>query len=459
MSTPKRCFVVMGFGIKTDLATGRKLNLDKSYQALIKPVVEAKGMTCIRADEIKHSGPIDLQMFQQLFSADLVIADLSTSNLNAFYELGIRHALKPHTTIIISEAQMAYPFNIQNLTIKNYTHLGDSIDYFEVLRFQQLLGETIDQVVNQANTDSPVYTLLNGLVPPSLQEQARMVAEEIDAAITAGSDVEETANDSSNSSLATLTREGELALKQKDFDAAKSFFDTALRLSDKEIDLNENSHNTYLIQRLALATYKAARPDYISALKAALNLLSKIDLGRTNDPETVAMAGSIEKHLYEEGQGDAHLENAILYYQRGYYLLHNRHNGINLAYLLHCRSLSSTLDPSREEQIADLVWANRFRRDVLMLCDRDAANNLKRETMASGADTVSKEQDELLNEQKFWILVNKAEAHYGLGEMPEYEAAAVAASKVVHEDWMMESFTRQLQKLGKLLEKPNLHPQ
>ena len=169
----------MGFGIKTDLATGRKLNLDKSYQALIKPVVEAKGMTCIRADEIKHSGPIDLQMFQQLFSADLVIADLSTSNLNAFYELGIRHALKPHTTIIISEAQMAYPFNIQNLTIKNYTHLGDSIDYFEVLRFQQLLGETIDQVVNQANTDSPVYTLLNGLVPPSLQEQARMVAEAV----------------------------------------------------------------------------------------------------------------------------------------------------------------------------------------------------------------------------------------------------------------------------------------
>ena len=34
-----KCFVVMGFGIKIDLATGRKLNLDKSYNALIKPVV------------------------------------------------------------------------------------------------------------------------------------------------------------------------------------------------------------------------------------------------------------------------------------------------------------------------------------------------------------------------------------------------------------------------------------
>jgi hypothetical protein len=85
----KRCFVVMGFGIKTDLATGRKLNLDKSYLALIKPVVESKGITCLRADEIRNSGTIDVPMYQQLLTADLVVADLSTANVNAFYELGI----------------------------------------------------------------------------------------------------------------------------------------------------------------------------------------------------------------------------------------------------------------------------------------------------------------------------------------------------------------------------------
>ena len=58
----KRCFVVMGFGIKTDYATGRKLDLDKSYRLLIKPVVEEKGITCVRADEIRHSGAIDVPM-------------------------------------------------------------------------------------------------------------------------------------------------------------------------------------------------------------------------------------------------------------------------------------------------------------------------------------------------------------------------------------------------------------
>ncbi len=131
----KRCFVVMGFGIKTDLATGRELNLDKSYKLLIKPVVEGKGLVCIRADEILHSGNIDMSMYQELLKADVVIADLSTANLNAIYELGIRHALRPQSTIVISEDKLAYPFDINHIKIKKYKLLSDGIDYDEVESF------------------------------------------------------------------------------------------------------------------------------------------------------------------------------------------------------------------------------------------------------------------------------------------------------------------------------------
>jgi hypothetical protein len=79
----------MGFGEKVDFQSGRKLNLDAAYRNMIKPAVEEAGLECYRADEIVHSGIIDVPMYQQILTADVVIADLSTSNSNAFYELGV----------------------------------------------------------------------------------------------------------------------------------------------------------------------------------------------------------------------------------------------------------------------------------------------------------------------------------------------------------------------------------
>ena len=52
------CFVVMGFGKKTDFETGRTLDLDKTYKNIIKPAVTAAGLQCIRADKITHSGQL-----------------------------------------------------------------------------------------------------------------------------------------------------------------------------------------------------------------------------------------------------------------------------------------------------------------------------------------------------------------------------------------------------------------
>ena len=61
----KKCFVVQGFGKKTDYRTGRALDLDASYE-VIKEAVEAAGLECIRADEIKHSGLIDKPMYEEI---------------------------------------------------------------------------------------------------------------------------------------------------------------------------------------------------------------------------------------------------------------------------------------------------------------------------------------------------------------------------------------------------------
>ena len=454
----RRCFVVMGFGTKTDYATGRKLDLNKSYRLLIKPVVEEKGLVCIRADEIRHSGAIDLPMYRELLKADVVIADLSTANVNAFYELGIRHALRPRTTIVISEDKLTYPFDLNHIKITSYTHLGEGIEYEEVERFRKVLGETLQAVLDKedADPDSPVYTYLDQLQPPTLEEQIEKAVENVTRQNEGGVAVKEPRKKSKireNKTLALLIEQGEEAIEKKDYVKAKALFDSALLIGNDPQNPSLNN-DPYLIHRLALVTYKAKKPDEVTALKDSLVLLQQLDLDHTNDPETVTLAGAAEKKLYELGLGDQHLSDAILLFQRGYYLLNNRYNGINLAYTLNCRAASS-LCTTKEEQIADMIYANHTRRRVLYICDNDWNNVLKREERESKEGAANAEllkQRSFDNEQKFWICVNRAESYFGLGEFEKYKKSIEEAKALEHEKWMMESFEDQVARLRKLFQ-------
>ena len=453
MKQKLQCFVVMGFGTKTDFATGRKLDLDYSYNALIKPVVEQKGMSCIRADEIKHSGTIDVPMYQQLLNADVVIADLSTSNANAFYELGVRHALRPHTTIVIAEQQLAYPFDLNHILISKYNHLGLNIDYYEVLRFQKYLGETLEAVIAKVNIDSPVYTFLDNLTPPVLKHDMVTTVIAGPAAMTAGAAEEE------KQTLSLLVRQGEEALAAKDFMLAKKYFALAVQIATYAPDDQSVSSDAYLVQRLSYATYKAAQPDLVTALKEAIDLLLQIDLKHTNDPETVVLGGKIEKRLYYSGQGEIHLQYAILNYQRCYYLLNNRYHGINLSFLLNAR-VASGLYSSQEDKIADMIWANRIRREVLRMCARDQETIVSRKYKEDEEDEFTRRQKELDRKEMSWILVNQAEAHFGLGEMQAYQETLAQLDAHQADQFMLDVFQEQMAKLKPIMQEYGhlLHP-
>ena len=433
----------MGFGIKTDYINGRKLDLNKSYRLLIKPVVEAKGIECVRADEITHSGSIDVQMYQELLQADLVIADLSTLNANALYELGVRHALRPYTTIVISENKLMYPFDLNHVVIHSYQHLGDAIDYEEVERFRAALGNVIQTVVDKNEADSPVYTYLNSLIPPKLQA-------EIEKAVSESEKKE--AEPEVGKALSLIIQEAEDAIESKNFAKARDLFQTAVFLSGS----HTGQKDTYLIHRLAFTTYKAAQPDLVTSLYKSLELLKSIDLDHTNDPETVSSAGAVEKKLYESGEGDDHLENSILYYQRSYYLLNNRYNGINLAMTLVYHA-TSNLVKSDQDRIADLIFAQRTWKRVLYLCERDWAMIEQKEKNdlplinAGGKD--GQELQEYYNTQKYWILVNRAEASFGLGDFGMFEKFKEESKNIPHHTWQLESFTEQMGKLSAELKK------
>ena len=462
-----RCFVVMGFGVKTDLATGRKLDLDKSYRLLIKPSVEAANLECIRADEIRHSGTIDVPMYRELLGADFVIADLSTANPNALYELGIRHALRPRTTIVISENKLPYPFDLNHILIEGYTHLGDAIDYDEVVRFRKVLGEKLNAVINSKDPDSPVYTFLPKLSPPAepppgAPEAAQVAFEAAGRSLKAAAAAEAADRPKSrDQTLSVLIAQGENAIARDDFAAAKALFEAALKSGQTESgEDGAIAHDPYLIQRLALATYKAKQPTHVGALEQAMAVLQPLRPDDSNDPETVGLAGAIEKRLFDEGQGVDHLSRAIGFYGRGYYLRNDWYNAINLAYLLNVRA-DSALDAKDTERIADLVWANRIRREVVALCNRDLAEIAEREErLKNQAETLESELRARDRERKFWCLATLAEAHFGLGVFEEYRKARESAVALGKASWMIESMDKQIGKLKELLNRhgPLLDP-
>lgn len=167
----KLCFVIMGFGKKTDYKSGKTLNLDATYYEIIKPAAEECGIECIRADEVCHSGSIDREMYRKLLLADVVIADISTNNANALYELGVRHALKKGTTIIMSEKSGVLHFDLNHTATLIYEHLGDDIGCSEARKKRSELQKLISTALQESKTDSPIYTFLPDLKTPTFSEK------------------------------------------------------------------------------------------------------------------------------------------------------------------------------------------------------------------------------------------------------------------------------------------------
>jgi hypothetical protein len=109
------CFVLMPFGTKKDPTGGPDINFDSVYEKAIRPAIEDAGMDPIRADEELTGGIIQKPMFERLLLCDFAVADLTTVNPNVFYELGVRHAARPATTLAIFAKNHSLPFDIGHL--------------------------------------------------------------------------------------------------------------------------------------------------------------------------------------------------------------------------------------------------------------------------------------------------------------------------------------------------------
>jgi hypothetical protein len=411
------CFVVMGFGEKTDFQSNpqRVLNLNLTYANIIKPAVEESGHTCIRADEIIHSPMIDKPMYDNLLSADLVIADLSTSNANAIYELGVRHALRPYRTIVMAENNFSFPFDLNHLSILKYEHLGKDIGFSEAMRVRDALKTKITTLMGSPEVDSPVFLFIPSLQAPILPNPAVETAP-IPAPSSGPTD---------QKSFAELL---------VSFRAAKSQVTT---VDDWAVPLDllnrlktMQPHDPYILQQLALATYEFEKPDKKAALIKAQVILSKLAPQISSDVETVSLWGAIHKRLWQVGQNRDDLDTSIDAYQRSFRIKDDYHNGINYAFLLNARASIS----DGNEAMADRVLARRARIRVLAICDK-----LLR--------TVPTNDDN----DGFWIEVARGEALFGIGRRSDAEAFKEIVFAKNPAKWKQETWIRQMADLEKLL--------
>jgi hypothetical protein len=112
----KSCFFISRIG---DAGSQEREFSDKLLKYIIEPVLEKCGFEKpLRADQITQPGVITTQVFTHLLNDDLVIADITGSNPNVFYELAVRHIRKrPFVHMIQTAAKI--PFDIApNRTIE-----------------------------------------------------------------------------------------------------------------------------------------------------------------------------------------------------------------------------------------------------------------------------------------------------------------------------------------------------
>jgi len=336
----RKCFVIMGFGKKTDFSTGRTLDLDKTYKNIIQPAVIKAGYECIRADEIQDSGLIDKSMYLLLMSSELVIADISTYNPNAIYELGIRHAVKPYSTIVIKEKDGKIPFDLDHTRMFSYTHLGDDIGADEALRCQNELTCLINNITISSAVDSPLYEFIKILPPEIPQDEIEKLVKEL-------ADKEK--------HIFAIVEEAQMMMTSSQFKAASKYWEKATKLMPNE---------TYFTQQYALCKYKSKEPSELVALTDALKIIEELEPdSMNNDPETLGITGAIYKNMYLITLDIELLNRAIKYYGKGFKVRSDYYTGENYAL---CLDMKVKIEDDEEEKIYSKIEAKRTRNEIIL---------------------------------------------------------------------------------------------
>ena len=396
----KICFVIMGYGKKTDPNLGKTFDLDKTYQNIIKPAVINAGFECVRGDEVLESGLIDKSMYGLLIYSDLVIADITTFNPNAIYELGIRHAAKPFSTIIMKEKDGNIPFDINHTKTFTYSHMGEDIGVSESERCQAGLTKLILEVDRAKEIDSPLFQHIQSVKPYILPE------EDYNQIIKDLADKEK--------NLFALVERAKVEMNNSRFSEASEYWKKACGKVDND---------TYFIQQLAVCTYKNKNINEKVALTDALSIINKLEPeGRTtNDPETLGITGAIYKRLWMNDKNVTdYLDRAIKYYKKGFTINSDYYTGENYAL---CLDFKSEISEDANEKIYYKIEAKKVREAIIEIIYE-----------------LEKDEDFLIRSDLKWIYATLSNSYLALDQSEKHKEYEQEFFRLTNVEWEIETY-------------------
>jgi hypothetical protein len=308
-------FIVRPFGTKNGI------DFDRVDRELMSPALDHLNISGGTTGEFIQQGNIRTDMFEQLLIADLVVADISIHNANAFYELGLRHAFRDKRTFLIKSEGDEAPFDLKTDRYMPY-HAADPAASLPALI------KALEATLESQNQDSPVFQLLPGLEPA---DPTKFIVVPLDFR----EEVQRTESSKNLDHLQTLSAKvdgfpwttmalrliGKAQFKLKDWPGAKTTWE-AVRKYDK-MDLEANTLLGTVYQRLG---------DLVGSNQALERALQNGGMSSWDRAEIRALMARNAKTLWEAdwkelgevtdiqkaALSSPHLEKSFDLYQKGY---------------------------------------------------------------------------------------------------------------------------------------------
>ncbi len=150
-----------------------KGHFQRVYADIIIPACTKAGFKPIRADDVKESNFIHLDILQKLLDCPMAVCDLSSSNPNVLFELALRQAFDKPVTLI-QELGTKQIFDIAPL---RYTEYRKERVYHEVIEDQGKISTAIRDTAEAFKTGKGINSIVKLLalsqpakLPDSSQE-------------------------------------------------------------------------------------------------------------------------------------------------------------------------------------------------------------------------------------------------------------------------------------------------